>query len=159
APPDRPASTSRRSSNAASSTPPSARPTHQLAPSFTTTCAAPRTSTRRRHVITEETIQKLNDMRLHTMAKVLREILATAPGHALSFEEKVGMLVDREWTDRDNRRLSRRLKEAKLGTGRAILEDVTVDPARGLEKSLIRELATCGWARAKQNVVIIGATG
>jgi DNA replication protein DnaC len=93
------------------------------------------------------------------MAKVLREILATAPGNALSFEEKIGMLVDREWDDRDNRRLLRRLKEAKLGTGRAILEDVTVDPARGLEKSLVRELATCGWARAKQNVVIIGATG
>ena len=110
-------------------------------------------------MITEETIQKLNDMRLHTMAKVLREILATAPGNALSFEEKVGILVDREWTDRDNRRLSRRLKEAKLGTGRAILEDVTVDPARGLEKSVVREMATCAWARAKQNVVIIGATG
>jgi DNA replication protein DnaC len=93
------------------------------------------------------------------MAKVLREILATAPGNALSFEEKIGMLVDREWTDRDNRRLSRRLKDAKLGTGRAILEDVTVDAARGLDKSVVRELATCGWARAKQNVVIIGATG
>jgi DNA replication protein DnaC len=111
-------------------------------------------------MITEETIQKLNEMKLHTMAKVLREILETAPGNALSFEEKVGMLVDREWSDRDNRRLARRLKEAKLGAGRASLEDVLVDPARGIEKSTLRELATpCRWARAKQNVVIIGATG
>jgi DNA replication protein DnaC len=110
-------------------------------------------------VITEETIQKLNEMKLLTMAKVLREILESAPGNALSFEEKVGMLVDREWTDRDNRRLARRLKEAKLGTGRACLEDVVIEPARGIEKATIRQLATCAWARAKQNVVIIGATG
>ena len=110
-------------------------------------------------MITEETIQKMREMGLHTMAKVLPEILATAPGSALSFEEKVGMLVDREWTDRDNRRLARRLKEAKLGVGRASLEDVTVDAARGIDKSVIRELATCAWARAKQNVIVIGATG
>jgi DNA replication protein DnaC len=93
------------------------------------------------------------------MAKVLRELLETAPGNALSFEEKLGMLVDREWTDRDNRRLARRLKEAKLGTGRASLEDVVVEPARGIDKAAIRQLATCAWARSKQNVVIIGATG
>jgi IstB-like ATP binding protein len=109
-------------------------------------------------VITEETIQKLNDMKLHAMAKVLREILATAPGNGLSFEEKVGLIVDREWTDRDNRRLSWRLKEAKLGTGRACLEDVTIDASRGIDKSAIRDLATCAWAKAKQNVVIIGAS-
>jgi DNA replication protein DnaC len=93
------------------------------------------------------------------MAKVLREILETAPGNALSFEEKLGMLVDREWSDRDNRRLERRLKEARLGAGRASLEDITIDPARGIDKSVVRELATCSWVRAKQNVVIIGATG
>jgi len=110
-------------------------------------------------VITQETIQKLNDMRLHTMAKVLMEIQQSAPGNALSFEEKIGMLVDREWTDRDNRRLERRLKEAKLGTGRASLEDVLVDPARGVDKATIRQFATCAWVRAKQNVVIVGATG
>ena len=93
------------------------------------------------------------------MAKVLMEIQQTAPGNALSFEEKIGMLVDREWTDRDNRRLERRLKEAKLGTGRASLEDVLVDPARGIDKPTIRQFATCAWVRAKQNVVLVGATG
>jgi DNA replication protein DnaC len=109
-------------------------------------------------VITEETIQKLMDLRLATMAKALREIMDTAPGHQLSFEEKVGMLVDREWTERDNRRLARRLKDAKLGT-RASLEDAACDPARGLEKTVVRQLATCQWARAKQNVIVVGATG
>jgi DNA replication protein DnaC len=93
------------------------------------------------------------------MAKVLMEIQQSAPGNALSFEEKIGMLVDREWSDRDNRRLARRLKEAKLGTGRASLEDVLVDPARGIDKATIRQFATCAWVRAKQNVVLVGATG
>jgi DNA replication protein DnaC len=108
--------------------------------------------------MTEETIKKLMDLKLATMAAALREIMDTAPGHQLSFEEKIGMLVDREWTERDNRRLARRLKEAKLGT-RASLEDAACDPGRGLEKATVRQLATCQWVRAKQNVIVVGATG
>lgn len=81
-----------------------------------------------------------------------------APGNQLSFEEQIGMIVDREWSERDNRRLARRLKEAKLVT-HASLEDVTCDPARGIEKAMIRQLATCQWARNKQNVIATGPTG
>jgi len=92
------------------------------------------------------------------MASALRELLATAPGNQLSFEEKIGMLVDREWTERDNRRLTRRLKEAKLAM-RASLEDIHCEPARGIDKATVRQLATCQWARAKQNVIVHGATG
>lgn len=92
------------------------------------------------------------------MAKVLRELLEAAPGNQLSFEEKVGMLVDREWTERENRRLARRLKDAKLGT-RASLEDVVCEPGRGIDKPMVRQLATCQWVRAKQNVIAIGPTG
>jgi DNA replication protein DnaC len=98
------------------------------------------------------------ELRLATMAKALREVLETAPGNQLSFEEKIGMLVDREWTERDNRRLARRLKDAKLGV-RASLEEVACDPARGLEKSALRALGTCQWVRAKQNVIVVGPTG
>jgi DNA replication protein DnaC len=68
------------------------------------------------------------------------------------------LLVDREWTDRDNRRVARRIKEARLSRG-ASLEDVECDAARGIEKSLIKQLASCQWAKAKQNVLITGATG
>lgn len=109
-------------------------------------------------MITEETIQKLAAMKMFTMAKVLRELLDTAPGNQLSFEEKMGMLVDREWTERENRRLARRLKDAKLGA-RASLEDVVCEPGRGIDKPMIRQLATCQWVRAKQNVIAIGPTG
>ena len=66
-------------------------------------------------MITEDTIHKFVSMKLHTMAKVLREMLGASPTHELSFEERIGMLVDREWTDRDNRRLARRHREVLSG--------------------------------------------
>jgi len=109
-------------------------------------------------VITEDTIHKLISMKLHTMARTVRELLAAAPSHELTFEEKLGMIVDREWDDRDNRRLTRRLKDAKLPVD-ASLEDAVCEPARGLDKAAVRQLATCGWVRAKQNVIVVGATG
>lgn len=109
-------------------------------------------------MITEDTIHKLVSMKLHTMAKVLRELLGASPAHELSFDEKIGMIVDREWTDRDNRRLSRRIKEAKLAID-ASLEDLVCEPSRGLDKAVVRQLATCAWVRAKQNVIVVGATG
>jgi DNA replication protein DnaC len=98
-------------------------------------------------------------MKLLAMANVLRELVASPPGNALSLDEAIGMIVDREWIDRDNRRLSRRLKEARLTTSSASLEDVTCDPARGIDKAVVRQLATIAWVRNKQNVIITGATG
>jgi DNA replication protein DnaC len=109
-------------------------------------------------MIDEQTIQKLCDLKLHAMADALRELLVSAPGSEMSFEEKLGLVVEREWTDRENRRLARRLKEAKLGMS-ACLEDVWCEPGRGLDKAVVRSLATCQWVRAKQNVIAIGATG
>jgi len=109
-------------------------------------------------VITEDTIHKQISMKLHTMARTVRELLAASPSHELTFEEKLGMIVDREWADRDNRRLARRLKDARLAVD-ASLEDAICEPTRGLDKSAVRQLATCGWVRAKQNVIVVGATG
>lgn len=109
-------------------------------------------------MIHEETIQKLHELKLHVMAQALREALQSAPGDKLSFEEQLGMLVDREWTERKNQQLARRIKQAKLGIS-ACLEDVWCDPARGVDKATMRALASCQWVRAKQNVIAIGATG
>jgi DNA replication protein DnaC len=109
-------------------------------------------------MLIEETIQKMLDLKMPTMAQATREILASAPSNQLSFEDKLGLLVDREWTDRDNRRVARRIKEARLSRG-ASLEDVECDAARGVDKSLIKQLGSCQWAKAKQNVLITGATG
>ena len=110
-------------------------------------------------LIQEETIRKLMELKLQTMAAALRELSAAPPGNALTIDEAIGMMVDREWTERDNRRLARRLKEARLSTSSASLEGVQCDPARGIDKPVVRQLATLAWRRSMQNVIITGATG
>lgn len=109
-------------------------------------------------MLIEETIQKLIAMKMPTMAQAARELLQSAPSNQLSFEDKLGLVVDREWTERDNRRVTRRIKEARLGTS-VSLEAIDCDPARGLDKAMVRQLMTCQWAKQKQNIIITGATG
>jgi len=106
----------------------------------------------------EETLTKLHELKLTSMAQAVRELMDTAPGHQLSFDEKLGLIVDREWADRDNRRLARRLKEAKLAT-RASLDNVLCDPERGVDKATMRALASCQWVKQNHNVVVVGKTG
>jgi len=106
----------------------------------------------------EETINKLIQLKLPHMAEALRATVERGGGSGLSIEECVGLMVDREWTERDNRRTGRRIKDARLGM-QACLEDVRCDPARGLDKTVLRAFATGNWVRAKQNVIIIGMTG
>jgi DNA replication protein DnaC len=106
----------------------------------------------------EETIDKLIQLKLPHMAKALREQLDRATGSALTVEECVGLMVDLEWAERENRRTGRRIKDAKLGM-QACLEDLSYDPTRNLDKAVMRALGTGGWVRAKQNVIIIGMTG
>lgn len=107
---------------------------------------------------TEETIDKLMKLKLSYMAAAFREQLARGAGSALSLEECLGLMVDREWTEREGRRLSRRVKEAKLGMP-ACIEDVWCEPGRGLDKAAMRGLGTCQWVSAHQNVIITGMTG
>jgi DNA replication protein DnaC len=109
-------------------------------------------------VTIDETINKLIDLKLHTLAKSLREMLDMPPDKQLSFEDKLGLLVDREWADRENRRVARRVKEARLSV-RAAPEEIICDPGRGLERAAIRELSTCQWVRSHHNLVILGPTG
>jgi DNA replication protein DnaC len=108
-------------------------------------------------MIDEETLRKLEQMTLHAMADALRELLAK-PGQDLSFPEKIGIIVDREWSARENRKLTRLLRSAKLGVD-ACIEDVWCTPERGLAKAAIRDLGTCRWIDDKLNVLVIGKTG
>ncbi len=110
-------------------------------------------------MIHEETIQKLVDLRLHAMAMAARELATSPPDQQLNLQEILGMIVDREYVHRDNRRLARRLKEAHLPANAASVEEVICEPARGLDKAVVRALSTCQWVRAKQNLIIVGATG
>jgi DNA replication protein DnaC len=106
----------------------------------------------------DETIHKLTEMKLHTLAKSLREMLALPPDKQLSFEERLALLVDQEWAERENRKFSRRIKEARLST-RAAPDEIICDAARGLERAQLRDLTTCQWVRSHHNIVVVGPTG
>jgi DNA replication protein DnaC len=109
-------------------------------------------------MLNEETIQKLVNMKLLAMAARLREMATSPPTDAVSIDETIGMLVDQEWTARENKRLERLLKDAHVPPG-ACMEDVACDAGRGIDKSLVRSMSSCQWVRAKQNVIVVGATG
>lgn len=97
-------------------------------------------------------------MRMNGFARALKEQLTKDDYTSLSFEERIGMLVDREWADREARKLTRRLQHARLRE-RACLEDLDYKHQRGLDKSLVRRLATCEWVTKHNNILITGPTG
>lgn len=109
-------------------------------------------------MIDEQTHRKLTEMKLTAMADAFLELQKEAPSNERSFAEKLGHLVDREWMARENRRLSRLLRAAKL-TADASMEDVWTTPGRGVTKATIRELSTCRWIEHHHNVICIGKTG
>ena len=77
---------------------------------------------------------------------------------ALSFEERLALLLDREATDRENKRLTARLRFAALRQA-AVVEDVDLRSARGLDRALFQKLAAGDWIDRKQNLLILGPTG
>src|SRR5215510_8922136 len=109
-------------------------------------------------MLTHPTLDKLQTLRLSGMYQALVEQLQMADITALTFEERFGLLVDRELTERDNRRLTTRLRQAKLRQT-ACIEAIDSRHPRGLEKSLMARLATCQWVREHHNVFITGPTG
>lgn len=103
------------------------------------------------------TIEKLESLRLGGMAMALKE-QQNMDLDNLSFEERLGLLVDRETVARDSRRLKTRLRQARL-RHQACIEDIDFKQPRGLDKSLIMRLAECSWLKRKQNIIITGPTG
>ncbi len=109
-------------------------------------------------MLTEPTMEKLRAMRLDTLGAAWAEQQKNPEVQKLSFDERLGLLIDAEWLHRENKRLGRALKEAKLRIGSACVEDIDFPPRRELEKATIRQLATCRWVAEHQNV-ITGMTG
>lgn len=109
-------------------------------------------------MLTNPTMNKLVALSLTGMAAALKEQLERAEYGALAFEDRLGLLVDREATERENRRLERNLRAAKLRTS-ACIEDLDLHHPRGLDRSVILALADAQWVKAHQNVLIVGATG
>jgi DNA replication protein DnaC len=109
---------------------------------------------------TDETFQKLSALRLHAFARALHEQLDNPAAHGeLDVLDRIGLLVDREWTEREGRRFTRRLQLARLRDRAACLEDIDYRHPRGLDRALMRRLATGEWIRQHQNVLLVGSTG
>lgn len=109
-------------------------------------------------MLLEQTLQKLYDLKLDGMAEALQEQIKQPNIHDLSFEERFALLVDHQWTWKENKRMKRLLKNAKLKINAAI-EDIDFKSPRGISKSVVLSLASCGWIRNAQNVIITGPTG
>jgi DNA replication protein DnaC len=109
-------------------------------------------------MLTHPTIDKLQALRLHGMKKALIDQLNQDDINSLSFDERFGLLVDREMLEKQNRKLQTRLRKAKLKQ-QASIEDIDYRYPRGLDKSLMLHLSTCQWIKSHQNLLIVGSTG
>jgi len=109
-------------------------------------------------MLNHPTVERLRGLGLAAMAEAFTELQNTPEAADLSREDWLGLLVDREATSRDNKRLSRRLRDAKLRQA-AVVEDTDFRTPRGLDRALFLKLAGCGWIREHAHVVIGGPTG
>ena len=109
-------------------------------------------------MLNHPTLEKLTELRLNGMKEALLEQQDMADIDELEFEERLGLLVDRELTAREDRRLKTRLRTARLRQ-QAAIEDLDYRHPRGLDKSLMRDLGSCQWIRQHLNLLITGPTG
>lgn len=110
-------------------------------------------------MLTQPIHDKLHTLRLRGMAEAFREQQESADLQRLSFEERFGLLVDRQWNWRTNRALERRLRTGRL-QGPATIEDIDYRTPRGLDRQLVRSLVQeSAWVREHQNLFLIGPTG
>jgi len=109
-------------------------------------------------MLNHPTLDKLEALRFSGMVKALTEQMAMPDIEDLSFEERLGLLADREMTEREDRRLKTRLRQAKLKQS-ACVEDIDYRQPRGLDKSLLLDLSQCQWIKRHLNIMITGPTG
>jgi DNA replication protein DnaC len=109
-------------------------------------------------MLTQPLFDKLTQLRLSAFRAALEEQLHNSQYADLPFEDRLGLLVDRECTHRDNNRLKRRLKAARLPLP-ATIEDLDISPSRGLDRRLVLQLAQGEWIRQHLNILVLGPTG
>jgi DNA replication protein DnaC len=109
-------------------------------------------------MLTNPTIEKLQALRLTAMAEAFDQQRSSSQYAELPFEDRLGLLVDTEWTARERRRLAQRLRHAKLRYP-ASLEDVDFSTPRGLNREAVLSLGTGAWIRDHHNLLITGPTG
>jgi DNA replication protein DnaC len=110
-------------------------------------------------MLNQQTLHKLYVMRLNGMADAFRQQLEQSEPAGLSFEERFGLLVDRQWNWKEDRALARRLRNSRLRSTAAV-EDIDYQTPRGLDRALLRSLAAeSEWVKQHFNIFLIGATG
>ncbi len=106
----------------------------------------------------QHTIEKLRSMRMPVFAQALNAQIETGKYHSMSFEQRLTLLVEEEYIARENRRISRNLKNANLKLT-AQVENVDLETKRNIRKELILELSNCTWIRKGINLLVTGPTG
>ena len=109
-------------------------------------------------MLIEQTLEKMNVMKLSGMAEGLRQQLGSAEHVKLAFDDRLGLLVDAEWIAREQRKLAKRLRAAKLRYP-ASIEDVDFKHPRGLDRQQVLSLSNGGFVQSRHNLVITGPTG
>jgi DNA replication protein DnaC len=109
-------------------------------------------------VLTQPLLDKLTQLRLSAFRVALEEQLHNPQYADLTFEDRLGLLIDRECTHRDNNRLKRRLKAARLPLP-ATMEDLDLSASRGLDRRLVLHLAQGEWIQQHLNILVLGPTG
>lgn len=110
-------------------------------------------------MIYAQTLEKLQALRLEGMAQALEEQRHQKDITQLDFEERFGLLVERQWLWQENRGLTTRLKNAQLKMSNATLEDINYRHPRGLKRAQIEQLRACRWVDQRHNCLITGPTG
>lgn len=110
-------------------------------------------------MLSENTLSKLYEMRLNSMAQSFRDQMTDTAYVSMQFEERFGLLVDSEWNKRRTNRLKLLIKKAEYAYPQACIEDINYAPERHLDKGQITRLSLCGYIQDCNNVIILGATG
>jgi DNA replication protein DnaC len=109
-------------------------------------------------MLNQATLDKMQAMKMAAMAEAFGHQASSSQYAELSFEERVGLLVDAEWTAREQRKLSRRLRAAKLRHA-ASLENIDFKAPRRLNRQVVLSLGTCAWVGERHNLILTGPTG
>jgi DNA replication protein DnaC len=110
-------------------------------------------------MMNQPTLEKMAAMKMSAMVGAFEQQLASRSYGKLSFEERLGMLIDAEYADREQRKLTRRLQQARLRQPNACIEDIDFKARRGLKRQAVMALGRCDWIPDALNVVFTGPTG
>jgi len=108
-------------------------------------------------MLLEQTLSKMGTMRLTTMANSLEERLKRGDQNDLSAEDFIGLLIDDEYTSRQNKRLARMIKKAKFKSESACIENIKYGTTRGFNKKDIMQFTQPTWINNFQNIIFVGA--